>query len=195
MAGHIGQTVAYLRVSSEGQNLARQEELAEGCDRVFREKASGSTRERPVLKEMLDYLREGDSLKVWSLDRLARSVMDLSALVFELTEKGVTVSFEHESLTFFPSQADPYSSLMLGLLGSVAQFEREILRQRQAEGIAKAKARGVYTGRKPALSPEQVTQVREQVAAGIPKTVVAKTFGVSRQTVYAVLADKEEKAA
>ena len=142
MNQHIGQEVAYIRVSSEGQSTDRQEDLAVEVSRVFREKASASTRQRPVLNEMLAYVREGDQVNVWSMDRLARSLRDLEGLVKELVDKGVSVKFVKESLVFSPDRDDPYATLTLQLLGAVAQFERAIIRARQAEGDRESKGEG-----------------------------------------------------
>jgi DNA invertase Pin-like site-specific DNA recombinase len=183
-----GQVVGYVRVSSTDQNEARQVEALTGTDRLFVDKLSGKNTERPALTEMLGYVREGDTVRVASLDRLARNLDDLRRLVTDLTAKGVRVEFIKEALTF-TGEANPMSKLLLSMLGAVAEFERELIRERQAEGIAIAKAKGVYKGRKPALSPEQVDQARERVTQGIPKAVVARDLGVSRQTLYSALAN------
>jgi DNA invertase Pin-like site-specific DNA recombinase len=183
-----GQVVGYVRVSSTDQNEARQVEALTGTDRLFVDKLSGKNTERPALTEMLGYVREGDTVRVASLDRLARNLDDLRRLVTDLTAKGVRVEFIKEVLTF-TGEANPMSKLLLSMLGAVAEFERELIRERQAEGIAIAKAKGVYKGRKPALSPEQVDQARERVTQGIPKAVVARDLGVSRQTLYSALAN------
>jgi DNA invertase Pin-like site-specific DNA recombinase len=182
-----GQVVGYVRVSSTDQNEARQVEALTGTDRLFVDKLSGKNTERPALTEMLAYVREGDTVRVASLDRLARNLDDLRRLVTELTAKGVRVEFIKEALTF-TGEANPMSKLLLSMLGAVAEFERELIRERQAEGIAIAKAKGVYKGRKPALTAEQVRQARERVSQGVPKAAVARDLGVSRQTLYAALA-------
>lgn len=105
----------------------------------------------------------------------------------ELTAKGVGVNFVKEGLTFGPEHADPTARLLLGVMGSVAEFERSLIRERQAEGIRAAKARGVYRGRKPALTHEQVEEARDRMAQGVPKATVARDLGVTRQTLYAAL--------
>jgi DNA invertase Pin-like site-specific DNA recombinase len=181
-----GQVVGYVRVSSTDQNEARQVEALTGTDRLFVDKLSGKNTERPALTEMLAYVREGDTVRVASLDRLARNLDDLRRLVTDLTAKGVRVEFIKEALTF-TGEASPMSKLLLSMLGAVAEFERELIRERQAEGIAIAKAKGVYKGRKPALTAEQVEQARERVTQGIPKAAVARDLGVSRQTLYSAL--------
>ncbi len=113
--------------------------------------------------------------------RLARSLTDLRGLVDELTDKGVTVTFLHEHLTFAKDTTDPRADLMLGILGSFAEFERAIIRERQAEGIALAKKAGKYKGRKPALSQQQVAEIKQRVLAGESKAALAREFGVTRQ--------------
>lgn len=184
-----GQVVAYLRVSSLDQNPARQAEAVGGVAKTFIDRASGKGRdERLALAELLDWMRQGDTVRVASMDRLARSVIDLHQIVDELTAKGVSVQFVKESLTFRPGEADATSRLLLGVMGSVAEFERSIIRERQAEGIRAAQARGVYRGRKPALSPAQVEAARDRIAQGVPKAAVARTLGVTRQTLYTALA-------
>jgi DNA invertase Pin-like site-specific DNA recombinase len=189
------QTVAYLRVSSANQKLDRQESLRDGADRVFEESASAGTRDRPVLNEMLTYVRDGDSVTVWSMDRLARSMVDLASIVQELVDKGVSITFKKENLTFSPDKEDPFAKLMMHIFGSVAEFERSIIKQRQAEGIAKAKAKGIYKGRKKIeLTSEQLDSARNQIAAGVPKAVVARSMNVSRSVLYREL-DENQPAA
>jgi len=177
-----GVVVGYVRVSSSDQNTDRQE-LGGDCAKVFTEKVSGASRERPALAEMLEYVREGDTVRVWSMDRLARSLADLIGLVQELTAKGVTVEFLKERLAFTPGADDPYAQLQLHLLGAFAEFERSIIRSRQAEGIAKAKEKGVYA-RQASLTPEQVTTATRRRSEGVPVARIARDLGVSRQTLY-----------
>src|SRR5450631_1705475 len=177
--------VGYIRVSSVDQNTVRQLD-GEELDKVFTDKASGKDTKRPQLRAALEYVREGDTLVVHSMDRLARNMDDLRKMVKELTSRGVQVRFVKESLTF-TSQDDKMSNLMLSILGAVAQFERELIRERQLEGIAIAKKAGVYKGRKRSLMAEQVTEIRERVAAGEQKSKLAIEFGVSRQTLYTAM--------
>ena len=183
-----GQKIAYARVSSKDQNLDRQ--LAalkkEKVFRVFTDTVSGSSTQRPGLDGAFNYVRAGDQLIVVSMDRLARSLIDLHRLVDELAERGVSVKFLKEGQTY-SLDSSPVAKLMLGLLGSVAEFERSIIRERQAEGIAKAKARGVYKGRAKVLNEEQVVQAREWVSEGVPKAEVARRFGIGRTTLYKYL--------
>lgn len=182
----IGQTVAYVRVSSTEQNEARQVEALAGAGRVFMDKMSGKSSDRPALTEMLSYVRKGDTVRCASLDRLARNLDDLRRLVQTLTAKGVRVEFVKEGLTF-TGEDSAMSKLLLSVMGAFAEFERSLIRERQAEGIAIAKTNGVYKGRKRALTAEQVSQARESVTAGIPKARIARDFGVSRQTLYSAL--------
>ncbi|MGO4383852.1 recombinase family protein [Specibacter sp. RAF43] len=178
-----GQIVGYVRVSTLEQSSARQLAGME-LDRVFEDKASGKDLERPALTEALAYLRQGDTLMVHSMDRLARNLEALQRTVRELTAKGVEVHFVKENLTFTGEEDSPMATLTLGLLGAVAAFERAQILSRQADGIALAKVRGVYKGRKPALDAEQAAEIRQRATAGEQKTVLAKEFGVSRETVY-----------
>jgi DNA invertase Pin-like site-specific DNA recombinase len=185
---HTGQTVGYVRVSSEGQNEARQLE-GEALDHTFCDKLSGGTRERPELNAAIRYVRKGDTLVVHSMDRLARNLNDLRNIVGELTGRGVVVRFVKEGMTFTGADS-PMSTLLLSMMGAFAEFERAIIRERQAEGIKIAKASGVYKGRKPSLDAEGIARVKERVEMGVMKSRVAKDFGISRATLYGYLAAK-----
>lgn len=183
-----GQTVGYARVSSAGQNLTRQLEALKsaGCERIFQEKVSAATRDREQLEAALAYLREGDDLVCTSMDRLARSLPDLHSIVNELTERGITVRFLKEGQSY-SQQSDSVSKLMLSLLGAVAEFERSLIRERQAEGIARAKERGAYKGRQRGLSEDQASRLQALAELGVPKSKIAHEFQVSRATVYRYL--------
>ena len=185
-----GQVVAYIRVSSEAQSLARQrralDESALQIDQVFQEKASGDSRNRPVLDQTLKYLREGDTLVVPSVDRLARSLVDLEGIIKGLVANGVSVQFLKENLAIGPTGSTS-DILIRQVIGAVAQFERAIIRERQIEGIQAAKAAGKHLGRKPSLTPQQVEEVRRRVEQGEAKARLASEYGVSRSTVYAAL--------
>lgn len=183
------QRVAYVRVSSAGQNLARQLEAIGDVDKTYREYQSGSTTsQRPVLREALDYVREGDTLVVASIDRLARSLRDMLAIMEELETKGVTVEFTAQGLTIRPDGGDLTTRLILHIITAVAQSEREMLRERQAEGIAIAKQLpGKYPGRKRRLNSDQIREMRNAVASGVPKAQIARTYGISRNTLYRYL--------
>lgn len=178
-----GQVIGYARVSAVDQNLARQMKSLEDCDRVFADKLSGKNMERPELQEMLRYVREGDTLRVTSPDRLARSTRDLLAMVEELKGRGVAVEFlDNPAL----NTDTPQGSFMLTILGAVAELERSVIRERQMEGIALAKAAGKYD-KSVKLTAEQIQEARQRVDNGVPKAAVARELGVSRQTLYTAL--------
>lgn len=179
--------IGYVRVSTVEQNTARQL-VGITLDRVFEEKVSAKDiGNRPLLREMLGFIRDGDDLYVHSMDRLARNLKDLLTLVTTITDKGVTLHFVKENLTFeAKAKATPFNKLVLGLLGSVAEFERELILERQREGIAQAKARGAYKGRKP-IAPERIEKAKELLAQGMTRTEAAKTVGVGRTTLFLYL--------
>ena len=183
-----GQRVAYVRVSAADQNEARQLEAVGECDRVYVEKQSARSRaDRVKLAECIGYLRDGDELVVASMDRLARSLVDLKQIVGEITAKGASVEFVHERATYAAGAQDPRADLMLSLLGAFAEFERAIIRERQAEGIAIAKEKGKYTGRKRVLTAEQIDKARVRIAAGEGPSAIARELGVGRSTLYRAL--------
>lgn len=182
-----GQLIGYIRVSSTDQNPARQVESIGVTDRNFTDYASGGSTDRPELRELIGYARAGDRIRVASIDRLARSTHDLHELIHYFTGKGIGVEFVKEGLKFEPgSAASPMDQLMLALLGAIAQFERALIRERQAEGVQAAKKRGVYD-RAPKLSPEQIAEAKALIAAEVPKSRVAARLGVSRSTLYQAL--------
>jgi DNA invertase Pin-like site-specific DNA recombinase len=183
-----GQRIGYARVSSYDQNPDRQLEHLD-VDRVFTEKASGKDTERPQLKALLSYAREGDTIVVHSMDRLARNVDDLRRIVLSETRRGVRMQFIKENLLFTGDES-PMANLMLSVLGAVAQFERDLIRERQREGIALAKQRGTYTRRKKALIPERVEELCARVGNGERKAALAREFGISRETLYQYLRQK-----
>jgi DNA invertase Pin-like site-specific DNA recombinase len=180
------QRVGYKRVSTIDQSTERQLDGVE-LDRAFEDKASGKDTNRPQLIEAIKYVRDGDTLVVHSMDRMARNTEDLLRLLRELNDKGVTVEFVKERLAFSGNSADPMAQLMMTMLAGFAQFERSMIRERQREGIELAKEKGVYKGRKPSLTDEQVEQLKARIAAGEKKAVVARDFGISRETLYAYL--------
>lgn len=181
-----GKQIGYIRVSTSDQNTDRQLAGLE-LDKVFIDKASGKDSNRPQLEALLSYVRDGDHVFVHSLDRLARNLIDLRRIVSELVERDITVRFMTEGLEFSPDQSSPMSTLLLSMLGAFAEFERSLIRERQREGIAAAKTRGVYRGRRPSLTPDQITEIRQLVAGGIPKAEVARRYGVARETIYQAL--------
>ncbi len=177
--------IGYRRVSSQDQNLDRQD--LGPCEKVFEEKASaGRGSERPALDALIDFAREGDEVVVWSIDRLARDLADLQRLLERLNAKGISVQFLSERLSFSASSEDPFARLQLQLLGAFAQFERSIIRKRQAEGIAKAKEKGVYRGRQPSIDPTQVAKLK---ADGLGATEISQRLGIGRASVYRLLAE------
>ena len=179
--------IGYVRVSSLDQNPDRQiEDLkAQQAEKIFMDKVSGKNTDRPELQRMLSFIREGDTLIVHSLDRLARNLADLLMMVQDLTCRGVSVIFLNERLSFEAgADASPTSKLMLSMIGAFAEFERSMIRRRQAEGIALAKERGVYKGRPRSISDETLETVNALVEQGVPLATAAKKVGISRSTVY-----------
>ena len=140
-----------------------------------------SSANRPALQDMLLFVRAGDEVVVHSIDRLARNLMDLQSIIQELNDKGVTIRFLSESLSFSADGGCAFQTLQLQMLGAFAQFERSMIRKRQAEGIAKAKAKGVYTQRKRTINPDKVKQLFED---GMSKAAIAKHLNISRMSVY-----------
>ena len=180
-----GQNVGYIRVSSYTQNTDRQ--MAEATlDRIFEEKISGKNANRPQLKACLEHLREGDVLHVHSIDRLARNLLDLQKIIDDLVGRGVAVHFHKENIVF-SGDTNPMQALMFQMLGAFAEFERSMIKERQAEGIAAALDKGIKFGRDKKLSLAQIIELKEKAAAGIDKSKLAKEFGVSRPTLYKML--------
>ena len=176
-AAVAGQRIGYVRVSTLDQNEKRQLE-GQVLDRVFTDKASGRDTARPELTELLRFARDGDTVVVHSMDRLARNLDDLRALVQGLTRKGVRVEFLKEQLVF-TGEDSPMANLMLSVMGAFAEFERSLIRERQREGIALAKQRGAYKGRKKTLTPERAAELVQRAGTGIPKVVLARDYGIS----------------
>lgn len=188
-----GQRIGYIRVSSLDQNTVRQLDQVQ-VDRVFTDHASGKDTRRPALTELLAFARDGDTVVVHSMDRLGRNLDDLRGLVQALTQRGVRVEFIKEHLVF-TGEDSPMAQLMLSVMGAFAEFERSLIRERQREGIALAKQRGAYRGRKKSLSPDKIEELRRCVNAGQTKAQVARDFGISRETLYNYLAQAIEHAA
>ena len=183
-----GQRIGYVRVSSFDQNADRQLDQV-AVDRLFTDKASGKDTQRPELDALLDFVRDGDTVVVQSMDRLARNLDDLRSVVQRLTKRGVRIEFIKENLTF-TGEDSPMANLMLSVMGAFAEFERALIRERQREGIALAKQRGAYRGRKKSLLPERAADLRRRVAAGEAKAQLAREFGISRETLYQYLREK-----
>jgi DNA invertase Pin-like site-specific DNA recombinase len=180
-----GQRIGYIWVSSLGQNTDRQLEGVQ-IDRTFTDKVSGKDTNRPKLQELLEFARDGDTVIVHSMDRLARNLDDLRRTVHSLTKKGVAVEFLDEHLTFTGDDT-PMATLLLSVMGAFAEFERALIRERQMEGIALAKQRGVYKGRKKSLTEAAVIEFQQRLATGISKAQVAREYGISRETLYQYL--------
>ncbi len=182
---HRGHRLGYIRVSSGDQNTARQLDGL-SFDKVFTEKVSGGHAHRPQLTALLSHAREGDTVVVHSMDRLARNLDDLRALVNQLTGKGVRVEFIKEGLTF-TGEDSAMSKLLLSVMGAFAEFERALIRERQRKGIEAAKKAGVYKGRKKILTAVQINALRQRSEQGDSKTSIARDLGISRETVYQYL--------
>jgi DNA invertase Pin-like site-specific DNA recombinase len=181
-----GKRIGYIRVSTSEQNTDRQL-VGFDLDRVFVDHASGKNIERPQLAALLAYVRDGDQVYIHSLDRLGRNLIDLRRIVSDLVARDITIHFMTENLIFNADQSSPMSTLLLSMLGAVAEFERSLIHERQREGIAAAKNRGVYRGRRPSLTPDQIAEIKRLVLEGVPKAELARRFGVSRETVYQVI--------
>ena len=182
---HKGKLIGYVRVSSIDQNPERQLDGIK-IDKVFIDKVSGKTLKRPQLEKLLEYVCDGDEVVVHSMDRLARNLDDLRQVVKGLTQRDVSIRFIKENLTFKGDDA-PMSTLLLSIMGAFVEFERALIRERQLEGIALAKQKGKYKGRKRALNDEQIEALKARVVAGESKTNVAKAFSISRETLYQYL--------
>ena len=180
-----GKSIGYIRVSTVTQNTVRQLFGVE-LDRVYEDKCSGKNTDRPALAECLSYLRDGDTLHCHSIDRLCRNLRDLLELVQGLLARGVSVVFHKENMRFVAGKTDQFQELQLSIIGAVASFERQMILERQREGIALARQRNAYKncGRKKALSSEQIGIIRQRIANGERKTALAREYGVSLQTVY-----------
>lgn len=185
--------LGYLRVSSSGQNTERQ--LADlQLDKIFEDYASGKDTNRPQLKALLAQLRAKDKVYVHSMDRLARNLQDLLQLVEQITEVGASVTFVKENLTFDPDKENsPMSVLLLQLLGAVAQFERSLIKERQREGIAKAKERGVYKGRKP-VPTKKLEEAIQLTSKGLSVVQAAKVVGIGKSSLYKYLATRHQQS-
>ena len=174
----------YIRVSTTDQNTERQL-LDIPCDRAYIEKISGKNTDRPELQAMLLNIRSGDILNIHEMSRLARNTRDLLNLVEEITAKGATIIFHKENLTFKgDGKQDPYQKMMMTMLGAVAELERNLILERQREGIALAKLHGKYKGGQPKLTAQQVEEIKALVNNRTPITQIARQYNVSRRTVY-----------
>ena len=180
-----GKKIGYVRVSTVEQHTDRQ--LAGiTLDKVFEDKCSGKDTNRPQLTACLEYLRDGDTLYIHSIDRLARSLRDLLNIVQGLLARKVSIKFIKEGMEFNSDTSNPTQDLYLKILGAVAEFERQMIRERQREGILLARQRNAYEncGRKPSLTPKQIEEIKARLALGEPLAHLAKEYSVSRQTIY-----------
>lgn len=179
--------IGYARVSTTDQDTSIQVTAlkAAGCEVIREEKASGTTTEgRPELSTVLDFLRPGDVLTVTRIDRLARSIGDLQTIVRAIREKGAALSCTEQPVDTSTAAGKAF----LDMLGVFAEFETNLRRERQMEGVEKAKAAGVYKGRKPSIDPEEVRRMRDE---GMGATAIAKQLGIGRASVYRVLEGAE----
>lgn len=181
----MGEVLCYKRVSSLDQNLDRQLPGFQ-CDREFVEKVSGKDMNRPALKRLLEHVRDGDQVHVHELSRLGRSMRDLLEIVETIVSKGATVRFHKENLTFGNGQQNPYSKLLFNLLSSLAEFERDLILERQREGIAIAKAKGVYKGKQSRFSDEDFDRIRSDFKETADKTRLARKWRISRSYLYKI---------
>src|SRR5215831_16010487 len=178
-------TVGYARVSSTGQDLDVQLERLKCCEKVFKEKRSGVDAGRPELKRCLEYLREDDTLLVTKLDRLARSTSDLYRIISQLADKGVSFKVIDDPSIDTTSRT---GKLVMGILALIAEFENDIRRERQMDGIAKAKERGVHFGRKLELTAEKIAEIKSLRQSGITVPEIMHKTNLSKATVYRALA-------
>ena len=177
--------VGYARVSSVGQSLDVQLDKLQECDKIYQEKKSGSSGNRPQLKACLDYVREGDTLVITRLDRLARSTLHLCKIADELNRKDVALHVLDQNI----NTADATGRLLFNMLGAISQFETEIRAERQMDGIQKARERNVAFGRKKALSPEDIQALKAKRQEGIHIKALMKEYSLSKSSVYRYLGD------
>lgn len=176
--------VGYRRVSTRDQKLDRQD--LSGCERVFEEHMSGkSAKNRPALREMIDFIRDGDLVKVWSVDRLGRSLTDLSALVDQITAKGAEIEFISENLKFSKDSDDPFRKMQFQMLGMFAEFERSMTERRRQEGIQAARANGSYKGLGRKRKPFDVQKALEMHDSGMSVRQIAEALNAGKTTVHA----------
>jgi len=181
----------YARVSTNDQDFTLQEQAlrAAGCEVIRAEKVTGTSRMgRTELQVLLDFLRRGDTLVVTRIDRLARSIKDLQDIVYTLKEQGVTLKAIEQPIDTRSAAGKAF----LDMLGVFAEFETNLRRERQIEGIAAAKSRGVYRGRKPSVNTAEIQRLRLEDKLGA--TEIARRLGVGRATVYRALANREQQA-
>ena len=186
-----GHKIGYIRVSTVEQNIVRQLDGIQ-LDKVFTDRCSGKDTKRPQLALMLEFIRDGDTVYVHSMDRLARNLDDLRRLVNQITNKNVTIHFVKENLTFSNNDNNHISKLMLSVMGAFAEFERSLIKERQLEGIAIAKKEGKYRGRGKSLSQEQQKEMLQMVADRYKKVDIAKKYGITRMALYNYINNHEK---
>ncbi len=178
---------AYIRVSSADQNTARQEDSLSGSpyhiDRTYSDKASGKDMNRPQLQQMLDAVQAGDAIVVHSIDRLCRNMMDMCSITTNLRDRGISLVFLKENLTFSVSENSAMQDLQLHMMSAFSQFERSLIKERQADGIAAKKARGEKTGR-PVADGNKVSEVDGLIAKGIKLKLACENVGLGVSTYY-----------
>ena len=170
-------------MSSVGQSLEIQREKLNDCDKLFEEKRSGTTDARPQLKECLNYVRNGDQLIVTRIDRLARSTLHLCQIAETLRDKGVDLIVLDQNI----DTSDATGRLLFNMLGAIGQFETEIRAERQMDGIKKAKDRGVHFGKRPALTDDQIAELREKRSEGVLIKDLMAHYSLSKATIYRYL--------
>ena len=175
--------IGYARVSSVGQSLDVQIDKLKHCNKVFQEKKSGASNKRPKLKACLEYVREGDTLVVTRLDRLARSTLHLCQIAAELERKEVNLHVIDQNI----STSDATGRLLFNMLGAIAQFETEIRAERQMDGIKKVKEQGILFGRQKKLTSQQVKELRERRNQGVLIKVLMKDYDLSKASIYRYL--------
>ena len=181
--------VGYARVSSVGQSLEVQLDKLKHCDKIYQEKKSGASSKRPRLKACLEYIREGDTLVVTRLDRLARSTLYLCQIAADLERKQVNLQVLDQNI----NTNDATGRLLFNMLGAVAQFETEIRAERQMDGIQKAKERGVHFGRKKRLTVQPIAELRDRGDQGALIKALMKEYGLSKASVYRYLSSTMSK--
>ena len=196
-----GQSVGYIRVSSIDQNTERQLDGLQ-LDRVFIDKMTGSIKDRPELQRMIEYVRQGDTVYVHSLDRLARNFANFLDIIKQLNKKGVIFKSFKENLTLDGLNNNPMDMLILHIFGAIAEFNRSLIREAQREGIAKAKKRGVYRGRQTVLTPERIKSIEGLLTQKessldeykkISYQKIADTVGISIATLNRYLSERQKK--
>jgi len=178
--------VGYARVSSVGQTLAVQLDKLQQCDKIFQEKVTGVTDKRPQLQACLEYVRQGDTLVVTKLDRLARSTLHLCQIAEELERKQVALQVLDQNI----DTNSATGRLLFNMLGAIAQFETEIRAERQREGIQKARERGVRFGKQKTLNQEEVVELQKRRRQGVLIKTLMRDYGLSKTSIYRYLKEK-----